>query len=385
MRYQIAMFLHPMNFDHFEHECLNPTTQPQATPVKFGSTPLSPRSLQLQTPDLFQLRLLRVTKPSGYTAGYNGHRKLNHPPDGVDSHDCRLRYATILNVPQAELTIAVGNMGTAILAGVLGACRKERLAGAEPRIGRFFACVNSDASVERLKNRFNADLDHLGVVQKQNTMATYQADIVLLACKPYMIDAVLGEEGMAEALRGKLVISVIVGTPPAKLYAAIGCSPIFCFIVRAMLNIAAELGESMTVIETTELPGDFWEITNWIFLQLGKTTAVAPDLYDIGGVLAGMSGVLLSVALDGILDAAISQGIKRPEARKIMAQSLIGLARQLEQGHTPDQLREKTSSPRGTTIEGLMSLEEDRVRYAYTKAVVKATKRSQDIAIPLPK
>jgi pyrroline-5-carboxylate reductase len=268
-------------------------------------------------------------------------------------------------------------MGCAILAGVLESCGKTRLAHIEPRITRFIACVNSEASVERLNNRFKADSERLTVLAQQNASAMKDADIIVLACKPYMIDAILGAEGVREALQGKLVISVLAGTPPAKLHAAIGDTAAArpCFTVRAMPNLAAELGESMTVIETTELPGDYMEITDWIFLQLGNTSLVAPDLYNVGGVLAGASGAFISVALDGIFDAAVNQGIKRPEARKIMAQSLIGLARLLESGNTPDILREKISSPRGTTIEGLMSLEEDRVRYAFTKAVVQAVKR----------
>ena len=228
--------------------------------------------------------------------------------------------------------------------------------------------------------RFEQDSALVTVLRQQNVKAMREADVVLLACKPYMIDAVLGEVGVRDALKGKLLISVVVGTPPANIRAALRIDETHTFIVRAMLNIAAQLGESMTVIETTNLPGALAELTNWIFLQLGKTALVAPEQYDAGGVLAGASGAFLSVALDGILDAAISQGIKRPEARKIMAQSLIGLGKLIEEGHTPDELREKVSSPRGTTIEGLMALEEHRVRYAYTQAVVRAAKRSQTMS-----
>jgi pyrroline-5-carboxylate reductase len=324
-----------------------------------------------------------VTTPHPFhLVRHNDRRGKNRPPDGPHSRSCWLRYATRTIVVGSELTIAAGNMGCAILAGVLASCGRARLAGIEPRIARFIACVNSEASVERLNNRFKADLERVTVLRQQNVTAMKDADIILLACKPYMTDAILGEEGVREALQEKLVISVVVGNPPAKLHAAIGddaagSSP--CFTVRAMPNLAAELGESMTVIETTELPADYLEITDWIFLQLGNTSLVAPDLYAVGGVLAGASGAFISVALDGILDAAVNQGIKRPEARKIMAQSLIGLAKLLESGSTPDMLREKISSPRGTTIEGLMSLEEDRVRYAFTKAIVRATKRSQSM------
>lgn len=85
----------------------------------------------------------------------------------------------------------------------------------------------------------------------------------------------------------KLMIGMVVGTPPHKLYAAIGINENHCYIVRAMLNIAAELGGSMTDIENTNVPSEYAETTNWIFLQLGKTATVALDLYDVGGVLAG--------------------------------------------------------------------------------------------------
>lgn len=265
-------------------------------------------------------------------------------------------------------------MGSAILEGVIPS--KLNSEGYTPRFTDFLACVQSEASGKRLEARFGAN-PAVSVLQQQNVAAMRIADVILLACKPYMIHTVLGEDGVREALRGKLVISVAVGTPPAKLRAVIGVDEDHCYIVRAMLNMAAQLGESMTVIENTDLPSEWAEITNWIFLQLGKTALVATEQYDVGGVLSGASGAFLSVALDGILDAAISQGIRRPEARSIMAQSLIGLGKMLEDGHTPDELREKISSPRGTTIEGLMSLEEDRVRYAYTQAIIKATKRSQ--------
>jgi pyrroline-5-carboxylate reductase len=270
-------------------------------------------------------------------------------------------------------------MGTAILAGLL---TKMRSPGAEARITRFIACVNSEGSVERLKTRFRESLDRVTVLRQDNIKGMEEADIVLLACKPYMIDSVLSAEKVSAALTGKLMISVVVGTPTRRIHAAIqgiDLGPPKCFVVRTMPNLAAEFGESMTVIETTNIPDKYLEITNWIFLQLGKTVSVTPDVYDVGGVLAGAAGVYLSVAFDGVLDGAVSQGIKRPEARKMMTQALRSLARLLENGDTPDALREKFSSPRGTTIEGLMSLEEDRVRYAYTKAIVKATKRSQSM------
>lgn len=263
------------------------------------------------------------------------------------------------------------------------------LEGGEPKFNKFIACVNSQPSAERLKSRFLKDFPFLSILVGDNLRAVKEADVVMLGCKPYMVEKVLSQPGMGEALKGKLSISFVVGTPQKSMLLSLGAGDGYgnvtpslasqYHIVRGMMNLAASLGESMTVIEDVPLPGDFSEVTQWIFSQIGKTTLVAPELYDVGGVLAGTSAGFLSVAVDGMLDGAVSQGVKRAEARKIITQTLISLAKLLEAGDTPDSLREKFSSPRGTTIEGLMSLEEDRVRSAYCKAVVKATKRSQEM------
>jgi pyrroline-5-carboxylate reductase len=276
-------------------------------------------------------------------------------------------------------------MGTAILSGVLKACAATTSLGSPPRrFTQFIACVNSASSGTLLKARFADDLDRVTVLVKENVRGMRDADVVLLGCKPYMVGEVLGEEGVAQALGDKLLISFLVGTPVEKIHGAIFASGVVpaganIHATRAMMNIAAEYGESMTVVDDVPLPGDYAELTRWIFGQLGKVAVVASNLFDVGGILAGPSGVYLSVALDGILDGAVAQGLKRAEARKMLTQSLVGLAKLLEAGDTPDQLREKFSSPRGTTIEGLMSLEEDRVRSAYTKCIIKATKRSQEM------
>ncbi len=70
--------------------------------------------------------------------------------------------------------------------------------------------------------------------------------------------------------------------------------------------------------------------------------------------------------------------MKRADANKILTQSLISLATLLQNEH-PAVLREKFSSPKGTTIAGLLSLEEDRARYAYSKATIASSERSKEI------
>jgi len=279
-----------------------------------------------------------------------------------------------------------GTMGAAILSGVMESCSATEDAGDKPRFTRFTATCNSVATAKGLEARFSQYSDRFQIMRGENVKAMQEGDVILLAFKPYMIDLVLKNEGVREALAGKLVLSVLAGSPPAKINNAIYASgprgedekPVY--IKRAMMNLAAEFRESMTVIEITDMPHEYEEVSDWIFSQIGKIAPIAPDLYDVGGALAGAGGALLSVAFDGMLDGAVSQGLKRADAKKILTQSLFSLAKLLENEH-PAVLREKISSPKGTTIAGLLSLEEDRARYAYSRAVNASSERSKAIGM----
>lgn len=274
-------------------------------------------------------------------------------------------------------------MGSAILSGILESCQRLQASGVAPLVTQFIACVQSEASATRLRTRYAESSDWVSVYQSDNLAAMKEADIVLLSCKPYMAETVLRAAGVREALRGKLIISVLSGTPPEKLLEMI--SPSYMvkdgnfYIARAMPNIAAEFQQSMTVIDDTDgLPPKMLETTQWIFNQVGKTSLIPPALGGIGGVMAGATPAFLTVALDGMLDGAVSQGLKRAEAKKYLIQVLAGLVHVLEDDDNLERLREKISSPKGTTIEGLLCLEENRVRTAFSKAVIAGTTRSNN-------
>lgn len=271
-------------------------------------------------------------------------------------------------------------MGSPILSGVMESCARSLAADEKPRISNFIGTVSSQASADGLQKRFSKFGDSFRVSQ-DNVSSMQEADIVLLACKPYMAEKVLSAMGVREALKGKLIVSVLVGSPVEKLAAFIDptASVTDFHIKRVMLNIAAEFGQSMAVIETTSMPDYMEEESDWIFRQVGVTAPVAPELFDIAGIIAGPASAFLSVAFDGILDGAVSQGLKRADARNMLTQSLVSLTALLENGEHPAVLREKYSSPKGTTIAGLLSLEEDRVRYAFSKAVIESSKRSVEI------
>lgn len=280
-------------------------------------------------------------------------------------------------------------MCTSILSSLLESVAKAESTGAQFPINKFIATVNTEASAHRLETRFRKHSKRLRVFYGDNVAAMEEADIIMLGCKPYQAQAVLTAEGIRKALNGKLLISVITGKTSEKLesfiYGDVALSSDAeprCYIRRATPNLAAELRASATVVqvETTALPPHFATAMEWIFLQIGTIHGAAPDLYDVASAMGGTAPSYLSVALDGLLDGAVQQGLKRPEAKKILTQAIIGLAKVLDSGEHPAMLRENTASPRGTTIEGLLSLEEDRVRHAFSKAMIRTTMRSLEIS-----
>lgn len=280
-------------------------------------------------------------------------------------------------------------MGTAVLSGVLA---NHKTATQAP-ITKFIACVQTPSSATRLKSTFAQHLDDLTILQNDNLIAFQDADVILLACKPYLAGSVLSARGVRDALAGKFLISVLAGSTPAKLEALIygdaegsvesaRSSEHRCHIMRATPNLAAALGCSMTLLEAPAappLPPELADTASWIFSRVGAVKHVAADVFDAASVVAGAGIAFLTVAVDGMLDGAVAEGVGRGEAREMVAQTLKGMAELLAGGAHPAVLREEISSPRGTTIRGLLALEEGRVRGSFSRAVMEAAGRAREI------
>jgi pyrroline-5-carboxylate reductase len=325
---------------------------------------------------------------------------LNHPPlskaNSITIWENQINFPrsshsqwwALVNVPVRLNTKpklnSPGKMGSAVLSGILA---NHKTATQAP-ITKFIACVQTPSSAERLRTTFKDHLDHLTVLHNDNLTAFQQADVILLACKPYLARSILSPDGVREALHGKFLISILAGSSPEKLASFIYPGVLLesaaghrCHITRATPNMAASLGSSMTLIETATpaLPPELAGVAEWIFGQVGGVKYVAPDVFDVGSAVTGAGIAFLTVAVDGMLDGAVAEGVKRGEAREMVAQTLRGMADLLAAGNHPAVLREEISSPRGTTIRGLLALEEGRVRASFSKAVMEATERAREL------
>lgn len=224
---------------------------------------------------------------------------------------------------------------------------------------------------------------NLNILCGQNVLAANSANVIILACKPQLLVPVLSEPGMAAALRGKLLISILAGVPVAQIEQVLSQSdrgisdqgPDLAFrIVRVMPNTAAFIRESMTVIanSTPPLPGPLDAMVTWIFTRIGRVVRLPPVVMDASTALCGAGPAFFALVLEAMADGAVAMGLPRDEAREMAAQTMKGCAGMVLNGEHPAMLREKVSTPGGCTIGGLLVLEEGRVRGTIARGVREA-------------
>ncbi|PNY23682.1 Pyrroline-5-carboxylate reductase [Tolypocladium capitatum] len=300
------------------------------------------------------------------------------------------------------LTMAVlgcGTMGIAILSGILTSLSElngpkplqkptfgtstpsEELPPALP--SRFIGCVRSAESAKRVTAALREHSSIVKVVQNDNLSAVQQSQVVLLACKPYMVKDILGQPGMAKALHGKLLISICAGITVHQMEEALhGEVPSTdpaedgrCRVVRAMCNTAALIRESMTVIDIPNppLPPATKTLVTWIFKRIGDVVHLPTSVMDASTALCGSGPAMFALMLEAAIDGAVAMGIPRSDAQRLATQTMRGTTGLVQSGEHPAILREKVCTPGGCTIGGLLVLEEGRVRGTISRAVREAT------------
>ena len=281
-------------------------------------------------------------------------------------------------------------MGIAIANGILSSMAEIKTSGAPsaedlpPSLPeRVIACVRSDKSANRIKTALAKHSAVVRVAQNDNIASIKEAQVVLLACKPYMVNGVLGEKGMADALKGKMLISVCAGITADHMEKALhGTVPTAspeedgrCRVVRAMCNTAALIRESMTVIGISEppLPDEQKKLVTWMFKQVGEVVHLPSNNMDASTALAGSSPAMFALMLEAAIDGGVAMGLPRAEAQIMATQCMRGMTGLVQSGEHPALLREKVCTPGGCTIGGLLVLEEGTARGTISRAIREAT------------
>ena len=149
-------------------------------------------------------------------------------------------------------------------------------------------------------------------------------------------------------------------------------------IVRAMPNVALAVGEGMTAYALNKKADKV--LTEKIFTSLGRAVEVEERLMDAVTGLSGSGSAYAFLIVDALADGGVAAGLPRKVSIELAAQTLLGAAKMiLETGEHPDALRDKVTSPAGTTIEGVRILERGGVRSSLIEAVIAATEKSKKL------
>ncbi|KAF6817810.1 proline oxidase [Colletotrichum sojae] len=272
----------------------------------------------------------------------------------------------------------VRNLGIPILKALFDASNGE---GYSLPITKFIACVRSEKSEKALKDRFPNAGDKLRVSRGDNIGALKESFVVILGVDPGDVEAVLSQPGTAEALEGKLLISVAAGWTRGKIESTLYGSETTsentegrAWVVRTLPNIAAMVSQSLTAIEISDPPVSwpYLALTEAIFEKIGTAVRIPPKLMNATTAVGGSTPAFFAVICDAMIDAAVAVGVPRDLAQTMIFQSMLGTATLMKDGLHPALLKDQGTSPEGCTMGGLMVLEEAAVRGHVGRAVREA-------------
>lgn len=186
---------------------------------------------------------------------------------------------------------------------------------------------------------------------------------------------------MKDALKGKLLISILAGTsvetveqniyggpPSSKQYTT---EEGWCRVVRVMPNTASLIRSSMTVIADSAPPLSPSQsaLVTWILSRIGRVVHLPPYMMDAATALCGSGPAFFALMLEAMADGAVAMGLPRAEAQMMAAQTMKGTAEMVLNGQHPALLREQVCTPGGCTAGGLQVLEDGKVRASVATGV----------------
>ena len=203
-------------------------------------------------------------------------------------------------------------------------------------------------------------------------------DILIIAVKPKDAESAM-KEVSSKVRTDTVIVSVVAGLSIEKIEQYFKTQT----VIRVMPNVAISVSEGMSAfaVGTKSKISDV-ELISKLWQSLGRCIKVDERLMDAVTGLSGSGSAYAFLMIDALSDGGVAAGLPRTKAIELAAQTLFGAAKMvLESGAHPDVLRDKVTSPAGTTIEGIRVLERCGVRSALIEAVIAATEKSKTFKI----
>ncbi len=204
-----------------------------------------------------------------------------------------------------------------------------------------------------------------------------QGDVIVLAIKPQVFDGVARDFSGVVVADPPLVVSILAGVSLAKIEQAVPGWP----VIRAMPNTPATVGCGMTAIAIgSRAIAEHVDLAQQIFSTVGEVVQVAEPLLDGVTGLSGSGPAYVAIVIESLADGGVAAGLSRATANKLALQTVLGTAQLLQKtGMHPAVLKDRVTSPGGTTISGIACLEELGLRSAIIEAVRVASNRSREL------
>jgi pyrroline-5-carboxylate reductase len=259
--------------------------------------------------------------------------------------------------------IGAGKIGEAILAGSLA---KGLLSPSEVILS-----VRTEQHRQRLEDTY-----HVTAVLRNRDVAK-QSEIILIAVKPRTIFDVLQE--VADVISDEsVVVSTAAGVTLESMQTKLARK---IALIRAMPNLGVSVGEGMTALA----PARFTEEekvqkAKRLFESVGRALVLDEQYMDAVTGLSGSGPAYVYLIIESLADGGVKMGLPREVSIELAAQTVLGAAKTvLVTGEHPAKLKDQVTTPAGSTIDGLMELEDGGLRVTLIKAVVKATERAHQL------
>ena len=260
--------------------------------------------------------------------------------------------------------LGTGRMATALAKGFISELvSADRIIGFDP--------------FEESLRQFQAVVGDQANVSSTSVECLRDADILFLAVKPQVMQSAL--EGLRDLLSGRqLVVSIAAGTTVKSLEAWL---PPKQSVIRVMPNTPCLIGQGACGISRgTHATIDDEAAVYELLRSVGIVEQLPEKLLDAVTGLSGSGPAYVFQIIEALSDGGVKVGLPRATATRLAAQTLAGAALMLlETGEHPGVLKDAVTSPGGTTIAGLMKLEEGGLRAALMNAVESATNRSIEL------
>jgi pyrroline-5-carboxylate reductase len=267
--------------------------------------------------------------------------------------------------PQIRVAIlGAGKMGGTLLQAFL----KQNLFAAD----QIHATVGHAEKALALSAQWGVD------VTTNNLEAARQADLILVGVKPFQVPELIREIQPA-LTKEKTLISFAAAV---KTRAIEDAAEMEIAVIRAMPNTPAALGAGATALcRGRFVSKEQMELAERIFETVGRAVVVDEKHMDAVTGLSGSGPAYIYIIIEALAEAGVKVGLPRDIATELAAQTTFGAAKMvLETGYHPAMLKDAVTTPAGSTIDGIMALEEGGLRVTLIKAVMRATERAKQLA-----